>query len=148
LGVGKTTPDELLFSLIEVNFREWSQIEKVRAEMKWKARLDRHEVGKLPKYQLKVKFKWLPKEFATYINVQNSLCEKCEPPRILRASHFLDHGIVVPDPWKLIEEIKYSMESTETGEGKKDRDESLRLSSEIIQIHMDKMRKFIDAKYK
>jgi len=93
------------------NFREWSRIENVRAELKWKAQLNRHGVGKLPKYhsyQLKVKFKWLPKEFVTYINVRNtgSLCEKCEPPRILRASHFLDHGIVVPGPLQLIGEIK------------------------------------------
>ena len=106
--------------------------------------MNRHEVGKLPKYQLKVKFKWLPKEFATHINVQNSLCEKCEPPRILRASHFLDHGIEVPGPLKLIEEIKNSLESIENIEGKKNRDESLKLSSEIIQIHMDKMRIFMD----
>ena len=82
------------------------------------------------KYQLKVKFKWLPKEFATYINVQNSLCEKCESPSF----SFLVTWIVVPDPLKLIEEIMNSLENIETVEGKKDRGESLKLSSKIIQI--------------
>jgi len=111
--------------------------------LKWNgSSIKSYEVGKLPKYQLKVKFQvtssgirnlhivisrswgtricgiWFlgvefsnlrKKTFLTQkvptvrvipnlqareitVNIQNSLCEKCELPRILRTSHFLEQG--------------------------------------------------------
>jgi len=107
LGIGKTTPDDLLFSLVDIDFQEWARIENVRAEMKWESRLSKREVSNLPKYQLKVNFKWLSKEFATYINAQNSLCRKCDVKRILRSSHLLEHGVPVPEPLTLVKKIGF-----------------------------------------
>ena len=50
LGLARNTPDEVVFSLVKLDFDKWAIIEAKRAELKWEARVNRREVKNLPRY--------------------------------------------------------------------------------------------------
>ena len=95
LGLSRNTPNQVISTLVKVDFKEWARLEVERARMKWKARRNREEVGNLPKYEVHCGGKWMPKELARFINLQNVFCRSCRVK--LSSEHYMNHGINVPN---------------------------------------------------
>ena len=106
LGLSRNTPDELVSTLVKVDFRQWAHIEAERARIKWE---NRKEVDVLPKYVIEWNVKWLPKELAKFINLQNVFCRTCSSR--LSSAHYLKHGVWVPDLKNLLKEIEIGLSS-------------------------------------
>ena len=108
IGLKKTVPDDVLFYMVKVNFNEWAKNEKEKAELKWKARMERKEVGELPKYVIKCLVKFLPKEIAELVNLQRAYCGECQT--IMNSAHYALHGVQVPNVFDLLGMLERKIE--------------------------------------
>jgi len=138
LGLSRNTPNETVSALVKVDLREWASVEVSRAKLKWEARVKRSSVGSLPKYRIECKLRRIPKELATFINLQNVFCRECRS--VLSAKHYHYHGVTVPDVGSLLVEIgrKIVEESRKTSD-EITREAALQLVAELISTHIEKM---------
>ena len=142
LGLMKNTPDYVLFSLVKVDLRKWAESEIETARAKWDSRQKGKETPEITKYKIECGFKWLPKEVAHFINLQNLICRECK--QILSSRHYKSHDIDVPTVQDLISELTELIASGDQ-EGKIiKREEALRKGAILVQAHITKMKNFIN----
>ena len=143
LGFMKTVPDDVLFYLVDLDFDSWAKIEVERARLKWKARLEGQRPVGVPKYILKTRVKWLPKEIAQYINLQCKVCQDCGT--LLKAEHFRAHGVAVPDVKDLLVELEDTARNVGMGKDKEVcRQKALTMSTELVSMYLKRMISFIN----
>jgi len=71
MGLTKTVPDVVLYSLINVDFKQWAIAEEEKARKKWESRLFKKDKEAVNNYEIKCAVKFLPKEVANFINLQS-----------------------------------------------------------------------------
>jgi len=145
MGLVKTVPDEILFSLVKVDFNEWAQNEEDKARAKWEARLWRQDVGSVPKYAVKCTVKYLPKEVSEFINLQCAFCEECHC--IMRSEHCEAHGVLVPSVLDLLEELRKraGIEVSKSG-GTNCRADIVESLASVVREMNDRMKAFLHSK--
>jgi len=104
MGLKKTVPNEILFSLVKVDFGDWTKYKEERARLKWKARLEKKDVEGLPKYVIECDVKLLLKEVVEFINLQCAFCKQCQA--VLCSEHYAFHGVKVPTVPELLRSIR------------------------------------------
>lgn len=137
MGLVKSVPDDILFSLVSINFDEWARIESERAYLKWQARLSKTWVAHLPKYKVICHVKYLPKEVAQFVNLQCALCPKCKT--ILTPLHYNMHMVNVPNVSVLLRELRMCFEN------ERDRAYNRPGRMELIEVLASKVRGYIDV---
>jgi len=143
LGFMKTVPDDVLFYLVDLDFDSWAKIEMERARLKWKARLEGQRHVGVPKYILKTRVKWLPKEIAQYINLQCKVCQECGT--LLKAEHFRAHGVAVPDVKDLLVELENTVRNVGMDKNKEVwRQKALTISTELVSMYLKRIISFIN----
>ena len=143
LGLAKTVPDHVVFSLVDVNFDEWARVEEARAKSRWVARVERREVGSLEKYSLKFAVRLMPKEVALFINLQCVLCKVCGYR--LSSSHYRLHGIQVPDTSELCNELRRLIANIERSGLKCDRRTLLIVIGSRVREYTNRMCSFLQS---
>jgi hypothetical protein len=144
LGLTSKTPDDVVFTLVKVNFKEWARVEGERARLKWEARISYEDVSSLPEYKVTCGVKWMPREVAHFINLQNSYCKQCG--YIMNARHYQKHGVEVCTVPQLLEELERRIKSEEDRVGKKLlREEVLDISAEYVRSYIEKMGCYISS---
>ena len=138
LGLCKTTPDTMLFSLVNVNVRDRGNFEENRARSKWCKRMQVENIIEPIEYSIQCNVRLLPKEVAQFINLQCSLCERCNT--IFDTVHFREHGVWVPDVKELLEELNEKI-SEEKGPFEEEgfRNAILKKLSLCVSKHVDRM---------
>jgi len=137
MGLVKSVPDDILFSLVSINFDEWARIESERAYLKWQARLSKTWVAHLPKYKVICHVKYLPREVAQFVNLQCALCPKCKT--ILTPLHYNMHMVNVPNVSVLLRELRMCFEN------ERDRAYNRPGRMELIEVLASKVRGYIDV---
>lgn len=142
LGLNKNTPDVILYTLIQVDFHEWAATEQRKAKMKWEARMSRSFVSDLPNYSIKCNTKWIPKEVATFINLQNHLCGVCGVR--LSQSHLKLHGVVIPSIDELLCRLNQTSSDMRLNKGMQEKRKTiLQALSIIVNPYIDAIKEFI-----
>ena len=143
LGLNKNTPDATLFTLVDINFHTWASSEELKARLKWEARVSRSEIVDLPRYSIKCNTKWLPKEVATFVNLQNHICKECNVR--LSHHHLQMHNIIIPKLEDLLSSL--SLTGEEIGaecEKRSKRKTIIQILSRMVNIHIDTIKRFIN----